>query len=172
MNKKILLLLLFIAVLTFACSQKIDLPTSNVTESESIQVQAKSGNGTVQISIPVDTTIFNDCTGENVRLVGIDLLIVHQTIQGNNINLNFSENFQNVIGTGEISGDVYSTTSILHDHITAHKGQTVSAQQKLVMTSATTRLTVLMQLHITINATGVVTAFLDEFTSSCELILV
>jgi hypothetical protein len=74
-----------------------------------------------------------------------------------------------VIGTGETSGDTYTTTSILHNHITAHKGQSVSGQQKLVMTGPTSQLTVIMQLHFTINANGGVTAFLDSFTSSCEL---
>jgi hypothetical protein len=167
---KLKLLLFLIPIIQFGCSQKVDFPTSNVTESGSIEAQAKSGNGTVQISIPVDATIFNDCTGENVHVVGVYHLIVHQTIQGDHINLNFSENFQDVSGTGETSGDVYSTSSTLHDHITAHKGQTVSTQQKLVMTSITSQFTLLIQLHITINANGTVTAFLDALSSTCELI--
>jgi hypothetical protein len=171
MRKRTLLVIL-IPLIQFACSERFDSPTLNDSPTVLVQEQSKIGNGTVQISIPVNTSIFNDCTGESVDIVGTDHLIVHQTIQGNNINLNFSENFQSIVGTGEISGDLYSTTSILHNHITAHKGQTVSAQQKLVLTGATTKLTVLMQLHITINADGIVTAFLDEFTSTCELISV
>jgi hypothetical protein len=124
-------------------------------------------SGTVQISIPVDTSIFNNCTGELVDLVGTDHLIVHQTIQNNNINLNFSENFKDIVGTGETSGDSYATTSTLHDHVTVHKGQSVSAQQKIVMTGPTTQLTIFLQLHITISANGTVSAFLDGFTSTC-----
>ena len=164
--KTFLLIALLLAV--SACSQPAtDLPTStNMKNSVALQPNAPQ-SGTVQILLPVDTSVFNDCTGEFVDLLGTDHLIVHETINGNNANLNFSENFQDIIGTGETSGDSYSTTSTIHDHITAHKGQSISAQQKIVMTGPTTQLTVFLQLHITISANGDVTAFLDSFTTSC-----
>jgi hypothetical protein len=171
MYKSILRIVFLVLVVIFsACSGSSPdlLTTSNSAPVISNQLLPSAPqSGTVQISIPVDTSIFNDCTGELVHLVGTDHLIVHQTIQGNNINLNFSENFKDIVGIGETSGDSYATTSTLHDHVNVHKGQSVSAQQKIVMTGPTTQLTVLLQLHITISANGDVTAFLDSFTSTC-----
>jgi hypothetical protein len=165
--KKLLLIALLLAV--SACSQTApDLPTTTSTTNSIVALQTGAPqSGTVQISLPVDTTVNNDCAGELVDLAGTDHLIIHETINGNNTNINFSENFKDIVGIGETSGDGYFTTSTSHDHITAHKGQTVSGQQKLVMTGPTTQLTVFLQLHFTINSNGEVTAFVDTFTSSC-----
>ena len=171
MNKSILLVVFLGLMASFlGCSGgSPDLvTTSNSAPAATNQLQPNAPqSGTVQISIPVDTSIFNDCTGELVDLVGTDHLLVHQTIQGNNVNVNFSENFKDIVGIGETSGDSYATTSTLHDHVTVHKGQSASAQQKIVMTGPTTQLTIFLQLHITISANGDVTAFLDSFSSTC-----
>jgi hypothetical protein len=97
MNKSVFLILFLGSMVLFGCSQSsFDLPTaSDSTAVPSIESQPNaSQSGTVQISIPVDTSIMNDCTGELVDVAGTDHLIAHQTINGSNINQIFLKTFK------------------------------------------------------------------------------
>jgi hypothetical protein len=125
-------------------------------------------------SIPFSTTAFVPCAnggaGEVVDLSGQAHLLSTSTINDNHVSGRFQLNFQDVSGTGEITGAEYHETGVLifESSGTAGFEQTNVVDEHFVGRGPGNDLDVHVIFHVTINPNGDLTAFVDNFTITCS----
>jgi len=118
-------------------------------------------------------TLYDDCTGEDVAVTGKFHLLVHQTVDGaGGYHVDVMSNFPDVRGVGLSSGLQYNGNQATHFGFNATAGGTVNQTNPLTFHlnghGSAPNLVLHALLHVTINAKGQVTAFVDHMTSDCR----
>lgn len=132
---------------------------------------------TDNIRIPTDLFVFVSCAdggaGEEVLLSGNLHIVTHLTINGNRFV--FKEHFQpqGIRGVGVSTGDKYQATGVTQDRfvgsfVNGQFSETFVNNFRIVGESTGNNFLVREAFHVTINANGVVTVLVDNFTTSCK----
>jgi hypothetical protein len=128
----------------------------------------------VNESIPFATIVFvpcaNDGAGELVLLEGQLHILLTETVNDNHISFKGHFQPQGVGGTGVTTGDMYRGTGVTQDHVSLGPGvtQTFVNNFRIIGQGPDNNFLVHNNVHVTINANGVVTAVVDNFTVDCK----
>jgi hypothetical protein len=165
-------LVLPIAALLAACAQ------SPVTSGQDALTDPGSSatTSTDTYIIPLDVVVFVSCAnggqGEFVQLSGSIHVIFHLTVSSSGI-VSFKDHFQplNVSGTGLTTGATYHGTGVTQDHnYVGQVGQTFTFIDnfRIIGQGPGNNFTLHENLHVTINANGTVTTFVDNVSATCK----
>ena len=127
---------------------------------------------TDRVTVPFETVI-TACNGEDVFLSGELLLIFHTTIDDRGgIHSKFTLVPRAVRGVGSLTGIQYKAVGGQRDQFNADAdfaplNETFTSMFNLVSQAGTDNLQIKATFHITIDANGEVTAFLDRFSAEC-----
>lgn len=128
------------------------------------------------ISTPVAVSVFIPCavggTGEVVTLTGNLHVLISTTVNANHISLNVQFQPQGISGVGSVSGDKYQGTGITRTSIEADVVsfpfiETFVNNFKIIGQGPGNNFLVHQNVHITVNANGTVTVFVDNFSAEC-----
>lgn len=121
---------------------------------------------------PFETTVLA-CNGEEVTVSGELLLIFHTTIDaGGGIHSKFTLVPRHVRGVGSATGIQYKAVGGQRDHFNADAdfaplNETFTTMFNLVSQGGSDNLKFKGTFHITLNAKGEVTAFVERFSERC-----
>jgi hypothetical protein len=120
------------------------------------------------VDIPVSGVVFNPCNGENVFFNGVDHFTAHLTISGIGFHLDTHDNIH-VTATGD-QGNSYEGNQEDNSETNGRVGaeQTVMLVFREISKGSAPNFEVHTLLHVTVNADGTVTAFVNNFTSVCR----
>ena len=128
------------------------------------------------ISIPVTISVFVPCavggTGEVVTLSGDLHVLISTTVNANHISLDSHFQPQGISGVGSVSGDKYQGTGITRQSIEADVVSfpfilTFVNNFRIIGQGPGNNFLVHQNVHITVNANGTVTVFVDNFSAEC-----
>jgi hypothetical protein len=127
---------------------------------------AASALGASSTDMPVHFLRSADCTGEVVEISGTVHMVNQSQADGSVIG---HFNYQDVSGAGLTSGIVYRVTAVDHVRLRAPFPSSISSVQsfRLISQGAGSNLLVTVLYHITVNASGEVTASLDNLDMQC-----
>jgi hypothetical protein len=130
---------------------------------------------TVSSSFPIDIGVFVWCAnggaGEFVELSGYLHDVFHVTFTSSGaFRISFSDNPQEITGTGLTTGDKYQGTGITRDNFGGRIGyeETFVNNFRIIGQGAGNNLLIHDNFHITVNANGTVTSFHDNFSVECK----
>jgi hypothetical protein len=132
---------------------------------------------TTNMSIPVAITAFVPCaargSGETVTLTGNLHVLVTLTVNANHIEASSQFQPQGISGIGSVTGEKYQGSGVTRSSFSADvAGFPVSFTSvnnfRIIGQSTGNNLLVHENFHLTINADGSVTAFMDNFSISCQ----
>lgn len=159
-----------------SCKKELTGSSANQT-LQSSTTAAKALSVTTSEKIPVEITVFIPCAnggaGEDVLLSGFLHIVSSVTINGNNINVKTHAQPQGISGVGSVSGDKYQATGVTQDQF---KGSFVNSQFeesfvnnfRIIGQGTGNNYLVHELFHVTVNANGVVTTEVDNFTLDCK----
>jgi hypothetical protein len=125
-----------------------------------------------RVTVPYET-IVTACNGEDVYLSGELLLISQTTVDANTgVHSQFTLVPQYVRGVGSLTGTQYKAVGGDRSHFnidadSAPATYTNTDMYLLVSQGGTENLLVKFTLHVTVNANGEGTAFVDNFSAEC-----
>lgn len=136
---------------------------------------AKATTFTNNIQIPYYTIVFVSCAaggaGESVELSGT-LHTLYKTTLDNKGGYHSKYHFQpqGVSGTGLTTGDKYMATGVTQDAFNGHVGseETYVNNFRIIGQGTGNNFLVHETFHVTINANGEVTAYVDNFSVECK----
>jgi hypothetical protein len=154
-------------------AQAISAPvavSSNSTISAPVTV---SSNSIINIDLAVFIPCANGGAGETAVLSGPLHILTTFTISGNHISGKDHYQPQGISGTGDITGFKYQATGITEDEFT---GTLINGQYqvtnvnnfRIIGQGPGNNFLVHFTLHETFNANGVLTSFVDNFSSECK----
>lgn len=123
----------------------------------------------VNVDIPVSGAVFNPCNGETVTFIGIDHFIFSVTLdRAGGFHIDAHDNVH-VTATGSL-GNSYEGNQEDTFSLNGRVGveQTVGVTFSEISKGSAPNFEVHVLQHITVNANGTVTAFVDNFTSNCR----
>jgi hypothetical protein len=127
------------------------------------------GGVVTNIKIPVSGVVFNPCNGENVSFSGLDHVTARVTIDGSGgFHLATHDNIH-VTGTGD-QGNTYEGNQEDNSVINGRVGveQTATFTFSEISKGSAPNFEVHALFHLTVNANGTVTAFVNNFTAVCR----
>ena len=148
-------------ILTLALAAGIASPT-----------YAQASTTTDRVIEPFETTVLA-CNGEDVTVSGELLLISHTTIDaGGGIHSKFTLVPRHVRGVGSVTSTQYKAVGGQRSHFNedadfAPLNETFTTMFNLVSQGGSDNLKFKGTFHITINAKGEVTAFVERFSEKC-----
>jgi hypothetical protein len=123
--------------------------------------------------VPLDMTIFNQCTGDTIRFTGTIHFLAAATADGNGgFHIHFDDNVSGVTGVGVPSGPTYH--GVGGDWFEANVRPpfpvvvTRTDVFGLISTGSAPNLMIKAVFHITINANGTMTSQVDKFSFTCR----
>ena len=130
---------------------------------------------TTNIEVPVNIPVFIPCAaggaGELVVLSG-DLHVLLRFTVDQNGGIHVASHFQpqGISGIGQTTGDKYQGTGVTQDEFNAKVGmeETFINNFRIIGQGNGNNFLVHETFHVTINANGSVTAFLDNFSIDCR----
>jgi hypothetical protein len=158
------------------CNAAPSTPPLLPTEGGEITVkQPGSSSFTSSASVPIEIVTFVPCAadgaGELVALSGSLHLLSHFTEDGaGGFHVMNEANPQGVSGTGLTTGDTYHGTGVTRSNFNAHGlpfNQTFVNNFRIIGEEPGNNFMVHQNLHITVNANGEMTAFVDNFRVDC-----
>ena len=133
---------------------------------------------TTNISVPFDGfSVFVPCAnngaGELVIFEGNLHILFSSTINNNHVSGKFHFQPQGLTGTGTVTGDKYQATGVTQDMFSGSfiNGQfefTYVDNFRIIGQGPGNNYLVHENIHVTINANGVVTAFIDNLSVDCK----
>lgn len=138
---------------------------------------AKATTYTDNFSIPVDIFVYVDCAaggvGEWIQVSGPLHILYHLTINGNDFHVKEHYQLQGISGVGFTTGDKYQGTGETQE---TYGGSFVNGQYsdtyvnnfRMIGQGPGNNFTVHETYHITINANGTLTAYVDNFKFECK----
>jgi hypothetical protein len=135
---------------------------------------AQAAPAIVELDIPVDTVVTaGGCPYEDVYVTGKAHLVVRFTTDAKGgVHGGFHLNHQGVSGTGLESGANYSWPLVQSGSFNVAPGgaytETFIVSDKLIGQGPNNNSRIEVHFHITVNANGQVTAFLDSFSLACN----
>jgi hypothetical protein len=182
MRKKITLIGVFTlsaSILIFvSCKKEINTAVSSSNElSAKTNTVANAIASTSNEKIPVDLLVFIPCAnggaGEYVELSGSLHAVTHVTVNGNNFQVKYLDQPQGISGVGETTGDKYQATGGTQEQ---YGGSFVNGQYedtyinnfRIIGQGPGNNYLIHENIHVTINANGEVTTYIDNFTADCK----
>lgn len=165
---------LALVTLLAACSENA-LPTAPSAAFDRALDVARASSDMTNLREPTDLFVWvecaNDGAGEVVLLSGPLHIIVHTTLDargGAHLKLHFQP--QGISGTGQTTGDRYQATGVTQEHLNLKKGETYTRVNnfRMIGQGPGNNFLVHETFHVTINANGVLTAWVDNFTVECK----
>jgi hypothetical protein len=132
---------------------------------------------TVSTSFPITISVFVPCAaggaGEVVDLSGTLHAVFSTTVNGNNVHSQYLFNPQGISGVGETTGAKYQGTGETRadmnvDVVAFPLIFTFVNNFKIIGQGPNNNFLVHENLHVTINADGTLTAFVDNFSFTCQ----
>jgi len=170
---KLVLFFSLAAALLAGCDQA---PTAESPDDSGIQTPSLAAVSiTDNLSVPLSLTVFIPCanggSGEDVTLTGTLHILVHLTI--NSGHFTFYEHFQpqGISGNGSLTGDKYQGTGVTQDMTTAGVvGSTFTLVNnfRMIGQGPGNNFLVHENLHVTVNANGTLTTFVDNLSIECS----
>ena len=161
MNRKAAKLILTALLITVLL-----VPTSALAAAESF---------TASVKFPIDILVFVPCAnggaGEEVQLTGSLHDVFHMTFTSNgSVIVSASDNPQGVSGYGLTTGAKYQGTGITHFKFGIQKGSedTFVNNFRIIGQGSGNNYLLHENLHITVNANGMLTAYHDNFSIECQ----
>jgi hypothetical protein len=120
--------------------------------------------------IPIKASVVNPCNGETVVLTGSGHEVVRLTLNGNTIHAGVHVDVGGVSGVGLTTGAKYSVSDSFNDQFNLFPGETETAGENyhLIAHGQAPNFVAHALFHITINANGDVTSFIDIVTTDCH----
>ena len=138
-------------------------------------VLAKASTFTVNVKIPINLVVFVPCAaggaGELVDLNGLLHVLFHVTIDDSGgFHSKFHFQPQGVSGTGLTTGDKYQATGETQGTDNGKVGfeSTFVNNFKIIGQGVGNNFLVHENFHVTVNANGTLTAFVDNFSVVCK----
>ena len=134
---------------------------------------AEVENVSIPVEIAFDVPCVNGGAGETVVLTGDLHFLVSTTLNGNIARTKFHFQPQGISGYGSITGDKYQGTGVTQGQLKSslENGQasvTMINNFRIIGQGPGNNFLVHENTHLTINANGDVTAFVDNFTADCK----
>ncbi len=125
-----------------------------------------------QMSVPISITVFVPCAGDIVPLTGNLHIGVTETIDSNGgFHLSVLFNPQGVSGIGSPSGAEYQGTGETRFDVQTSGPPPINFtfvnNFKIIGQGPDNNLLIHQNVHVTVNANGTLTAFVDNFSFSC-----
>ena len=123
----------------------------------------------INVDIPVSGTVFNPCNGETVTFSGVDHFTARVTFDGaGGFHLATHDNIH-VTATGSL-GNSYEGNQEDNNEVNGRVGveQTFVLTFSEISEGSAPNFEVHVLQHITVNANGTVTSFVDHFTANCR----
>ena len=131
----------------------------------------------INTSFPVNIPVLIPCAaggaGEVVTLTGNLHVLMSVTVNANNVSFDSHFQAQGISGTGSVTGDKYQATGITRFNFNADVigfpfNTTLVNNFRIIGQGTGNNFVVHQTFHITVNANGDVTAFVDNFTAECR----
>jgi hypothetical protein len=134
-----------------------------------VLVSAVSAASYINIDVPVNSTVFNPCNGEHVAITGVDHFTAQLTFGASgSVHIGAHDNLH-VTGVGD-QGNTYVGNSespfILNGRVAAE--ETTPLSFSLISQGSAPNFEEHEIFHLTVNADRTVTAFVDQFTETCQ----
>jgi hypothetical protein len=115
---------------------------------------------------PVDAVLTNPCNGEDVAFTGKFHSTFNVTVNGNTFHIEAHDNAAQISGTGLSTGAKYTGSQADNFTLNLAKGEIDTEEGMFRMNGqgGVPNFTVHYLLHITVNANGDLTAFVDHYT--------
>jgi hypothetical protein len=145
-----------------------------ISAALAIGVQAAQSEVILNESFPIAITVFVPCAdggaGELVVLEGDLHVLLSITQNDNRLSVKGHSQPQGISGTGLSTGDMYRGTGVTQDHFTTGLGETFTFVNnfRIIGQGPDNNILVHQTFHVTINANGVVTATVDNFSVDCK----
>ena len=121
--------------------------------------------------VPLLLTVFIPCVPENVTVTG-DLHIVNHTTVNPDGSFHVVSHFnpQGVSGTGDVTGNKYQGTGVTMTEFNVNAGSqfTFVNNFRFIGQGPGNNSTVHQNVHVTVNANGVTTSTVDNFSVECS----
>jgi len=162
-----------------ACTKDAKIPA---TDESQLSLNANVQTNAAQVFVSNEKIAFNDTVfipcanggaGEDVLLSGFLHTLSTATINGNNVRMKLHFQPQGIKGIGLITGDKYQGTGVTQDEF---KGSLVNGQYeetfidnfRIIGQGNGNNYLLHETFHVTINANGVFTVFIDKIESDCK----
>jgi hypothetical protein len=128
-------------------------------------------------SFPISISVFVPCAaggnGEVVDLSGSLHVAFSITVNGNNVHINSLANPQGVTGVGETTGAKYQGTGVTRsdmnfDVVAFPLNVTLVNNFRIIGQGPNNNFLAHENLHMTVNADGTLTTFIDNFSFTCQ----
>jgi hypothetical protein len=145
-----------------------------ISAALAIGVQAAQSEVVLNESFPIAITLFVPCAdggaGELVVLEGDLHVLLSITQNDNHLSVKSHSQPQGISGTGLSTGDNYQGTGVTQNHFTTGLGETFTFVNnfRIIGQGPDNNILVHETFHVTINANGVVTATVDNFSVECK----
>jgi hypothetical protein len=155
-----------------ACDRGPTVPPSDFGRP-SLAAFSTTDNYTIQIDLAVFVSCANGGAGEVVLLSGPLHVLFHTTVSdAGNYSTKYHFQPQGISGEGLVTGDKYQATGGTQDEFHIEGAlpitETYVNNFRIIGQGRGNNFLVHENFHITINANGVVTAFVDNFSVECK----
>ena len=160
-----------------ACTKDAKVPATDESHLnanvQSNAAQAIVSNEKIPISLTVSIPCANGGAGEDVVLSGFLHALSTTTVNGNNVRGKFHFQPQGITGVGSITGDKYQATGVTQDQfkgslINGHYEETYINNFRIIGQGKGNNYLLHETYHVTVNANGVLTVYIDKITSDCK----
>ena len=173
------LALVALSALVVSCDtrQSADLTAPRTAGPAAAVAAAAAETFTQNESIPIDLVVFVPCAnggaGELVFMSGDLHILTHYTLSSSG-NYHVKQHFQpqGISGYGEITGDRYQATGETQEEFNANGPPPITDtfvnNFKIIGQGPDNNFLVHENMHVTINANGVLTSYVDNFSADCK----
>ncbi|HXL57198.1 MAG TPA: hypothetical protein VN958_13125 [Chitinophagaceae bacterium] len=161
-----------------ACKKETVMSSANQDQLKAATVQTNAASNYISNEeVLIDLLVFIPCAnggaGEDVQLSGYLHSITKVTINGNSVHAKVHDQPQGISGTGTITGDKYQGTGVTQHEF---KGSLVNGQYeetyvnnfRIIGQNNGNNFLIHATFHVTVNANGVVTSYVDHATTECK----
>lgn len=170
--------LFFLGVFVLSITScKKELTSTAANQSLQSSAAASATSFTSSEKIPIELAVFIPCAnggaGEDVLLTGSLHILSSFTINGNIVRGKSHFQPQGISGTGLSTGDKYQATGVTQDDF---KGSFINGQFqqsfinnfRIIGQGPGNNYLVHTNFHVTVNANGVLTTVVDNFSADCK----
>ncbi len=160
-----------------ACQQAATSPPETTEFSPPAPSFSAATTFTEILRFPVNIEVFIPCAlggaGETVFLSGNLHSLFHSTVNGNNFKIKIHNQPQGISGLGLTSGDKYQGTGVTRgtfggSFVNGQWADTFVNNFRIIGQGDGNNWLVHQTFHVTLNANGDLTAFVDNFSSDCK----
>jgi hypothetical protein len=170
------IILLLGVALASAC-QETTAPDQSTSQGLLKAASGPAVTTTSNIKIPLNILVFVPCAdggaGEFVELTGNLHILSHTTVNGNRFNVMSHFQPQGISGVGQSTGDRYQGTGVTQERfggsfVNGQFSDTFINNFRIIGQGPGNNFLVHQTFHLTVNANGEITTFVDNFKSDCK----